>query len=297
MADGFGWASGLANLAEKGLLGYKMGKELQRSEEEMALKRVQEERAAQLDQLKIDQLKKESASPVVDAIDKAKLESYGKGQEAVFENNKLVGVKARPDLKPQSEGLLLGNMLKQRELTYGTSNDLRKQYEGHPVTKNTDQVSQGYSKLKSAATHEHTPQSDMSLIFGFMKMQDPNSTVREGEYASAKNTNSVPDEVLRAYNQAKDGKILTPKQRENFLKEADGIYNSQLGEQKRIDDQYNMLAQKMSADPTLVTRKFEAPKGLLKSKALSQEDKDALDWANANPNDSRAKAIKQKLGM
>jgi hypothetical protein len=32
-----------------------------------------------------------------------------------------------------------------------------------------------------------TPASDMSLVFGFMKMLDPASVVREGEYATAKN--------------------------------------------------------------------------------------------------------------
>ena len=32
-------------------------------------------------------------------------------------------------------------------------------------------------------------------------------------------------------------------------------------------------------------------------RAMSSEDKQALDWANANPNDDRAAKIKQRLGM
>lgn len=37
--------------------------------------------------------------------------------------------------------------------------------------------------------------------------------------------------------------------------------------------------------------------GLLKPSQLSGEDQQALEWANANPNDKRAIAIKQRLGM
>lgn len=40
----------------------------------------------------------------------------------------------------------------------------------------------------------------------------------------------------------------------------------------------------------------EAAKGL-PAKKISPIDQQALDWANANPNDPRSKAIKQKLGM
>ena len=35
----------------------------------------------------------------------------------------------------------------------------------------------------------------------------------------------------------------------------------------------------------------------LKKLGMSSEDKDALDWANANPKDPRSKEIKQKLGL
>lgn len=43
--------------------------------------------------------------------------------------------------------------------------------------------------------------------------------------------------------------------------------------------------------------KGEGPTAEAKPKELSAEDKMALDWANANPKDPRAAAIKQRLGM
>jgi hypothetical protein len=33
------------------------------------------------------------------------------------------------------------------------------------------------------------------------------------------------------------------------------------------------------------------------ARGMSADDKQALDWANANPNDPRAAQIKQRLGM
>ena len=41
----------------------------------------------------------------------------------------------------------------------------------------------------------------MALIFGFMKTQDPTSTVREGEFATAENARGmVGPHVRRMYN-------------------------------------------------------------------------------------------------
>ena len=56
----------------------------------------------------------------------------------------------------------------------------------------------------------------ISLIFGFMKMLDPGSVVREGEFATAQNAASIPDRIRNAYNRALEGTRLNPQQREMF---------------------------------------------------------------------------------
>ena len=57
-------------------------------------------------------------------------------------------------------------------------------------------------------TDKPSPASDMALIFGFMKLLDPTSTVREGEYATVQNATGIPGRVTNAYNNAIDGLIL-----------------------------------------------------------------------------------------
>lgn len=136
----------------------------------------------------------------------------------------------------------------------GQTADLRKEYNSQKTTQNTYQVIEGYNKVKQAGSAENpSPTDDMSLIFGFMKMQDPNSTVREGEYASAENTRGIPDGVLQAYNKAVDGQKLTPEQRSNFTRSAEGILDAQMKTQEPIDKRYADIANRFKVDPNYVT--------------------------------------------
>lgn len=131
--------------------------------------------------------------------------------------------------------------------------ELRKEYNGQKTTQNTYQVIEGYNKVKGAAeTKDHSPTDDMSLIYGIMKMQDPGSTVREGEYASAENTRGIPDTVLNAYNRALNGQKLTEEQRANFAHSAEGILDSQLKAQETVDKRYTDISKNFKADPNFV---------------------------------------------
>lgn len=86
------------------------------------------------------------------------------------------------------------------------------------------QISQAYRKIETAPD---TAAGDMSKIFGFMKILDPSSTVREGEYASAENARGVPDTVRAQYNKVMSGQRLTPSQRTQFTQAAGDLVGSQ----------------------------------------------------------------------
>lgn len=86
------------------------------------------------------------------------------------------------------------------------------------------QISQAYRKIETAPD---TAAGDMSKIFGFMKILDPSSTVREGEYASAENARGVPDTVRAQYNKVMSGQRLTPAQRTQFSQAAGDLVQSQ----------------------------------------------------------------------
>lgn len=71
-----------------------------------------------------------------------------------------------------------------------------------------------------------TAPAQMAMVFKYMKALDPDSAVREAEYASAKNTTGIPEIILNTYNQAKDGMILNDKQVKQFITVAKEMANS-----------------------------------------------------------------------
>ena len=64
---------------------------------------------------------------------------------------------------------------------------MRKEY--NDQTKPYQEVKSAYGRVLSS---EDTAVGDLSLIFGYMKMLDPGSVVREGEFATAQNAAGVP---------------------------------------------------------------------------------------------------------
>ena len=88
------------------------------------------------------------------------------------------------------------------------------------ATKNDRTVISAFQNLRA------TPASaagDISFIFQYMKMLDPGSVVREGEFATAQNAASVPDQVRNLYNRALSGERLNTEQRQQFLQAAGSL--------------------------------------------------------------------------
>ncbi len=133
------------------------------------------------------------------------------------------------------------------------STQLRKEFQGLPVFKDTMNLASAYEKISTASP---TAAGDMSLVFGYMKILDPGSTVREGEYANAKNAGGVPDRIISIYNGAKNGQILTDAQRAAFKKEAQGVFEAQLKKYRQVAEQYKGLAGRQGARPDDVVLDF-----------------------------------------
>ena len=116
-------------------------------------------------------------------------------------------------------------------------------------------VRDAYSKIVSASESGTGP-GDMSMVFNYMKMLDPGSTVREGEYANAKNTTGVPGRIINTYNAAIDGQFLAPEQRQQFVAEAANIMRGQLDSQRDLEQQFTGLAQRKRINPQDVVLDF-----------------------------------------
>lgn len=134
---------------------------------------------------------------------------------------------------------------KAADTRFENEKSIRTQYDN--LSKDTRAVMQAYGKI-DAAMQDQTPASNMSLIFNYMKMLDPQSTVREGEYATAENARGVPDFIRNLYDKTVDGTILTDTQRKDFAHETEKIMNEYLQLQAATDAQYTGIAERRGLD-------------------------------------------------
>lgn len=162
--------------------------------------------------------------------------------------------------KQRELGILEGKANKEgtAKITEAATN-LRKELTGLPVTKATQEVSAAYNKVQNASS-DPSAAGDLALIFNYMKMLDPGSVVREGEFANAQNAAGIPVQVRNMYNKAISGERLAPQQRGDFVKQAGGVYQAQLDLQNQVNKQYAGYAQQFGIPADQVVVNFEANK-------------------------------------
>lgn len=131
---------------------------------------------------------------------------------------------------------------------FNREKDLSAQYLGTDPLKTYQVVRNGYEKVRSSSTLD-TGAGDISMIFAYMKMLDPTSVVREGEFATAENAGGVGATVSNLYNRLVSGERLTPELRKEFLASADEIYNGAASNLSDINDQYSRRAQGWDVNP------------------------------------------------
>jgi hypothetical protein len=103
--------------------------------------------------------------------------------------------------------------------------------------------------LVQAAARDPSAGGDMALIFSFMRILDPNSVVREGEFATAQNAAGVPDRIVNLYNRVLNGERLNPAQRADFVNQAKKIYDEQQSQNEVLQGTYRDMARRYKLNP------------------------------------------------
>lgn len=126
---------------------------------------------------------------------------------------------------------------------------LRGEYFTRTKDNNYNQVVQQYQKIMGS---EDSAAGDLGLIFAYMKLLDPTSTVREGEFANAQNATGIPSQVMNAYNRAVTGGRINPTQREDFRNSALAYVTPVINQQKEAEKYFTTLAQQQGIDPSRI---------------------------------------------
>ena len=170
---------------------------------------------------------------------------------------------------------------------------IRNAYKGEKAVDFYQKLRSTWQKIDVAyeqAYEVENPQvADVSMVFNYMKMLDPGSTVREGEYATAKNTTGIAGSIMNSYNKAVGGGFLSDAQRRDFRQMAWKLFQKESSNVQELNERYKSQGEAFNVDvgtiledPTKITyddKKIYSSK--IPSDILSNSTKLA-DISNAN---------------
>ena len=152
--------------------------------------------------------------------------------------------RALGELKTKSE--IQKNLREQGSKSSEEENKLRTQLQ--KLSGSFFEVRDAYNRVEASAK-KPSAAGDLALIFNYMKILDPGSVVREGEFANAQNSAGVPERIRAAYNNVRQGERLTDVTRADFLSRARDLFEAQRNTQQRTEQQYRQLAERLNVSP------------------------------------------------
>lgn len=117
--------------------------------------------------------------------------------------------------------------------------DLRDSYER--MQQSYQQVSKGGESASGLG--------DVALLFSYMKLLDPGSVVREGEFATVANAGGVGAYVMNLYNSLLSGQKLTPTLRKQILNAGERYYGEAVGNLQATNEVYRNFAERYGVTP------------------------------------------------
>lgn len=144
----------------------------------------------------------------------------------------------------------------QKQQGFTQANQLRDQF--NTLTKDVRDAPTNFQKIKSGF-EMGTGGGDIAGLTAYMKMLDPTSVVREGEFATAANAGGVSEWIRNLYNKAKSGTILAPDVRKQLLDAAGGQVKAYKGKYDSLTRNYTDFATRAGLDPKDVINPVEFP--------------------------------------
>lgn len=158
-----------------------------------------------------------------------------------------------PKIDPaKAENLRLRNQELRKKLgdggaSAGDATDLRKEITARPEVKKYRSASAELASLKELAK-DGTGASDMAVVIAFMKALDPESVVREQEYAAAAATGTPNERMMGLVSRYWTGGPLSTGQRKAFIKAAEAAQSGHRAAYEKATDTYRHVAKKRNYD-------------------------------------------------
>jgi len=201
------------------------------------------------------------------------LETFGDHQEELLANMQLKNEKLMNELewydtdmqsKIRKRNIEIDKLIYDRDnppMDYEkirTESTLRKEFNNLFEVTQMREMKTMYDKVNISAK-EDSAAGDISLVFAYMKMLDPRSTVREGEAATVRGARSVPEGITNLYNELiKTGEKLTQKQRDSFVKASKSLMAGTIENYKPVYESYVDIAERKKLEVEDVVIDYES---------------------------------------
>jgi hypothetical protein len=137
------------------------------------------------------------------------------------------------------------------------------------VTRRADKIQEGTRQAETVLTLLNDPSiakdptKQVSLVFAFGKMLDPESVVRESEYALISNARGAFDSILQKPEQIKTGARLTPQQLDSMRQVANQLFAGSSQRRNDLYDYYRGIASRnnLRVEDVLPMNAIERPSG------------------------------------
>lgn len=178
--------------------------------------------------------------------------SYGMKQDVNsywrYTEGPMKGQRVFPDVTKEKEEE------EKEAFNFGDEDKLRDDFRSE--SKEFVKVRDAYGRILST---DATAAGDLALIFNYMKMLDPGSVVREGEFATAQNSAGIPERIRAQYNRVKSGERLTETTRADFLQQAKNLYETQADSQSYLEAEYKTYAEEYGFKPSRIVTNYGTP--------------------------------------
>lgn len=134
---------------------------------------------------------------------------------------------------------------------------LRKEYQSQTNVKKFDDAIGPYQSMLTSAQND-TATADIDMVYGLATILDPESVVREGEFATIRAAQSIPDRFKGEIQYLFEGKgRLSPEAREKLMEIAANRLDSYRTQAMRDSERFGELANEYGMDPALIRRNFQ----------------------------------------
>lgn len=160
------------------------------------------------------------------------------------------------DAPPPLPGQIGGNPgNKNAQARIAAEESLRKEFTSLAPVKSYSQAFPAYKNILDASKRDNT-QADINIVYGLAKLYDPDSVVREGEYATIANSQAIPEKIKGFANYLMGGGRLTAETRKQLIAEATSRHNILRQGYEQSSKQYRDLASKSGLSQDSVITAF-----------------------------------------